>query len=78
MTRTIAGAESNALYYALAIGADLGGNATLIASSSNLVVAGITERAGYRLTFRKFLSVGLPATAITTALGCVWLLLRFT
>lgn len=78
MTRTIGGAESNALYYGLAIGADLGGNATLIASSSNLVVAGITERAGYRLTFRKFLAAGLPATAITTALGCVWLLLRFT
>jgi Na+/H+ antiporter NhaD/arsenite permease-like protein len=78
MTRSIAGAESNALFYGLALGADLGGNATLIASSANLVVAGITERAGYRLTFRKFLALGLPATAITTALGCVWLLLRFT
>lgn len=77
LTRTIPGAESNALYYGLAIGADLGGNSSLIGSSANLVVAGITERAGYKLTFRKFLQVGLPATAITTAIGCVWLIIHF-
>jgi len=77
LTRTIPGAESNALYYGLAIGADLGGNSSLIGSSANLVVAGITERAGYKITFRKFLQVGLPAMAITTALGFLWLIIHF-
>lgn len=77
LTRTIPGAESNALYYGLAIGADLGGNSSLIGSSANLVVAGITERAGYKITFRKFLQVGIPATAITAAVGCLWLIIHF-
>lgn len=77
LTRTIPGAESNALYYGLAIGADLGGNSSLIGSSANLVVAGITERAGYKITFRKFLQVGFPAMVITTALGCLWLIIHF-
>lgn len=77
LTRTIPGAESNALYYGLAIGADLGGNSSLIGSSANLVVAGITERAGYKITFWKFLQAGLPAMFITTVLGCLWLIIHF-
>jgi Na+/H+ antiporter NhaD/arsenite permease-like protein len=77
LTRTIPGAENYALYYGLAIGADLGGNSSLIGSSANLVVAGITERAGYRITFRKFLQVGVPATIVTTAIGCLWLIIHF-
>ena len=77
LTRITPGADSKVLYYALAVGASLGGSGTLIGSSSNLVVAGITERAGYRISFREFLKVGLPATLTTTALGCIWLLIRF-
>jgi Na+/H+ antiporter NhaD/arsenite permease-like protein len=77
LTRVIPGAESNALYFGLAIGADLGGNSSLIGSSANLVVAGIAERAGYKITFRRFLQIGIPATAITTAIGCLWLIIHF-
>lgn len=77
LTRTIPGAESYVLYYGLAVGADMGGNSTLIASSANLVVAGIAERAGYPITFRKFLKIGVPATLITVAIGCLWLFLHF-
>lgn len=77
LSRTVPDINGSALYYALALGADLGGNTTLIASSSNLVVAGIAERAGYPISFRRFISVGLPATIITVALGCIWLLIRF-
>jgi len=77
LTRNIPGAQNNVLYYGLAVGADMGGNGTLIASSANLVVAGIAERAGYPVTFKKFLKVGAPATLITVAIGCVWLFLHF-
>ena len=77
LTAATPGIDGNALYYTLALGADMGGNSSLIASSANLIVAGITERAGYPLTFMKFLSAGLPATIITTALGMLWLLIRF-
>lgn len=77
LSRSVPGLAGNALYYALALGSDLGGNSSLIASSANLVVAGITERAGYPITFMKFLRIGLPATLVTVTLGSVWLILRF-
>ncbi|MBN1313412.1 MAG: ArsB/NhaD family transporter [Anaerolineae bacterium] len=77
LTHTVPNAENKVLFYALSTGANLGGNSTLIGSSANLVVAGVTERAGYRITFRQFLKVGLPATIVTTAIGCLWLLVHF-
>jgi Na+/H+ antiporter NhaD/arsenite permease-like protein len=77
LTRTIPGAENNVLWYALSIGAAMGGNSTLIGASPNLVTAGISERAGFRITYMQFLKVGLPATVLTVAVGMVWLFIRF-
>jgi Na+/H+ antiporter NhaD/arsenite permease-like protein len=77
LSRTIPGAENNVLWFALSIGAAMGGNSTLIGSSPNLVTAGIAERAGYRMTYLEFLKVGLPATILTVIVGTVWLLLHF-
>jgi Na+/H+ antiporter NhaD/arsenite permease-like protein len=77
LTQTIPGAESGVLWFGLSIGAAMGGNSTLIGSSPNLVTAGISERAGYRITYRGFLVIGLPATIITVLIGTVWLLIRF-
>ena len=77
LTRTIPGAESDVLWYALSIGAAMGGNSTLIGASPNLVTAGISERAGYRVTYIEFLKIGLPAATITVIVGTVWLFIRF-
>jgi Na+/H+ antiporter NhaD/arsenite permease-like protein len=77
LTRTIPGAENNVLWFALSIGAAMGGNSTLIGASPNLVTAGIAERAGFRMTYLEFLKVGLPATILTVIVGTVWLLIRF-
>ncbi len=77
LTRTIPGAENEVLWYALSIGAAMGGNSTLIGASPNLVTAGISERAGFRITYLQFLKVGLPATLLTVAVGTVWLFIRF-
>ena len=77
LSRTIPGAESDVLWYALSIGAAMGGNSSLIGASPNLVTAGIAERAGFRITYIEFLKVGLPATIITVAVGTVWLFIRF-
>ncbi len=77
LTRTIPGAENNVLWFALSIGAAMGGNSTLIGSSPNLVTAGIADRAGYRMTYLGFLKVGLPATILTVIVGTLWLLIRF-
>jgi Na+/H+ antiporter NhaD/arsenite permease-like protein len=77
LTRIVPGAESNVLWYALSVGAAMGGNSSLIGSSPNLVTAGIAERAGFRITYLRFLKAGLPATLITVVVGTVWLLIRF-
>ncbi|MFN2165478.1 MAG: SLC13 family permease, partial [Anaerolineae bacterium] len=77
LTRTVPGAESHVLWYGLSIGAAMGGNSTLIGSSPNLVTAGISERAGFRISYLEFLKVGLPATVITVVIGTIWLFIRF-
>ncbi|MCL7454241.1 MAG: SLC13 family permease [Anaerolineae bacterium] len=77
LTRTVPGAESGVLWYALSVGAAMGGNSTLIGASPNLVTAGISERAGYRITYLDFLKVGFPATIVTVIIGTIWLLIRF-
>jgi len=58
--------DYNPLWYALAFGADLGGNGTLIGASANLVAIAVAERFGYRIFFREFLIKGLPLMVITT------------
>jgi len=77
LTKQIPGAENDALFFALSVGAAMGGNGTLIGSSPNLVTAGIAERAGYPITYGTFLKYGLPATIITVSVGTLWLLIRF-
>jgi Na+/H+ antiporter NhaD/arsenite permease-like protein len=77
LTRTIPGAGSNVLWYGLSIGSAMGGNSTLIGASPNLVTAGISERAGYKISYMNWLKVGLPAMLITVVIGTIWLLIRF-
>jgi Na+/H+ antiporter NhaD/arsenite permease-like protein len=77
LSGSIPGASSKVLYYALSMGAAMGGNGLLIGAEANLVTAGITSQAGSRISFMEFLKVGLPVTYITLAAGFLWLLLRF-
>lgn len=77
LTTIIPGAESMVLFYALSVGAAMGGNSTLIGSSPNLVTAGIAERAGYPITYMYFLKKGYPAMIITVGLATLWLIFHF-
>jgi Na+/H+ antiporter NhaD/arsenite permease-like protein len=77
LTRTVPGAHSNVLYYALSMGAAMGGNGTLIGAEANLVTAGITEQAGTPINFREFLRIGMPVTFLTLLAGFLWLVLWF-
>ena len=61
--------DYNPLWYALAIGADFGGNGTLIGASANLVAISVAERHGYRVTFKDFIIKGLPYMVATVAIG---------
>ncbi len=53
------------LWWALSLGACLGGNGTLIGASANVVAAGIAEREGYRVGFKEFLMVAFPLMIIS-------------
>ena len=77
LSGSIPGASNKVLYYALSMGAAMGGNGLLISAEANLVTAGITEQAGSPISFNKFLKIGLPVTYLTLAVGSLWLLLWF-
>jgi Na+/H+ antiporter NhaD/arsenite permease-like protein len=70
-------AESKIIYWALILGADLGGNATYLGSAPNIVAVGLLTQAGYRLSFGRFMRDGVPVTVITLIIASIWLVLRY-
>jgi Na+/H+ antiporter NhaD/arsenite permease-like protein len=69
--------RSQVLWWALALGADLGGNATAIGASANVIVLGIAERAGKPISFWQFTRYGLIVTLVTVTLAVPYLYLRY-
>jgi len=65
------------LWWSLALGADLGGNATAIGASANVVMLGLAERAGRRITFWQFTRYGLVVAFVTVACCAPYLWLRY-
>ena len=70
-------AHGHALWWALAAGADFGGNATAIGASANVVVIGIALRAGNPISFWEFTRKGVVITAITILVAAPYLWLRY-
>ncbi|MFI6438516.1 SLC13 family permease [Streptomyces sp. NPDC050759] len=75
LVQSMGGSGDHVMWWALAIGADLGGNATAIGASANVVVLGIAERNRQPISFWQFTKYGLVVTVVTVALsaGYVWL-----
>ena len=69
--------EVRPLWWSLALGADFGGNLTLIGASANVVVAGMSERAGQRISFLKFMLYGIPVTLVSLLVATVYVLIRY-
>jgi Na+/H+ antiporter NhaD/arsenite permease-like protein len=68
----------DAYWWALALGACFGGNATLAAAAANVAAAGMAARAGQPIGFLVFLRVGLPVTAISLLITTAHIVLRYT
>jgi Na+/H+ antiporter NhaD/arsenite permease-like protein len=68
---------AKALWWALALGADLGGNATAVGASANVVVTGIAARNGHKISFWHFTRYGLVVAAVTVTLCLPYLYLRY-
>jgi Na+/H+ antiporter NhaD/arsenite permease-like protein len=65
------------LWWALALGACLGGNGTLIGASSNLIVAGLAVKAKQPFTYMDFLKVGAPTAIISFVLSSLYIYFRY-
>lgn len=64
-------------WWALALGADLGGNATAVGASANVVVLGIAARNGHPISFWQFTRYGLVVAAVTVFIAWLYVALRY-
>jgi Na+/H+ antiporter NhaD/arsenite permease-like protein len=64
------------VWWALALGACFGGNGSLIGAAANVMVAGLGERAGYPISFGKFLALGLPMMLGSMVIATLYMYLR--
>jgi len=69
--------QQQSLWWALALGADLGGNATAIGASANVVITGIAKRNGHPISFWEFTRYGLIVAAVTIACCVPYVALRY-
>ena len=65
------------VWWSLALGACLGGNGTLIGASANVVVAGMSEKAGKKITFMQFTKYGMPLMIESVIICTVYIWIRY-
>jgi Na+/H+ antiporter NhaD/arsenite permease-like protein len=65
------------LWWALSLGACLGGNGTLIGASANLTVAGFAEQEGVPFRFWRFTKLAFPLMLLSIAIAHLYLYLRY-
>ncbi|MEQ6325584.1 ArsB/NhaD family transporter [Mycobacterium canetti] len=70
-------AHPDTLWWALALGADFGGNLTAVGASANVVMLGIARRAGTTISFWEFTRKGVVVTAVSLVLSAVYVWLRY-
>jgi Na+/H+ antiporter NhaD/arsenite permease-like protein len=71
------GTDSNVLWWALALGADFGGNLTAVGASANVVMLGIAKRSGNPISFWEFTRKGFAVTIMSAVLSAIYLWLRY-
>jgi Na+/H+ antiporter NhaD/arsenite permease-like protein len=71
------GTGDDAHWWALALGACFGGNATLVAAAANVAAAGMAARAGRPIGFVEFLRIGLPVTLISMLIATAYIAVRY-
>ncbi|WP_165171321.1 SLC13 family permease [Adlercreutzia sp. ZJ242] len=77
LTMESSGMDVMPLWWAVSLGACLGGNGSLIGASANVVLSDISKKNGYEITFVQFLKVGFPLMMVTVIIAAVYLVIRF-
>lgn len=65
------------VWWSLALGACLGGNSSPIGASANVIVVGMAEKAGKKISFMRFVAYGVPIMVLTVAISMVYVWLRY-
>ena len=73
----VAGVDVFPLWWAISLGACLGGNGSLVGASANVVLSGIANKEGYPVSFMGFTKVGFPIMVLTVAIATGYLLVVF-
>ena len=71
------GMDVTPLWWAVSLGACLGGNGSLIGASAHVVLSDISKKHGYEITFAKFFKTGFPIMLLTILIAGVYLVVRF-
>lgn len=74
---TITTISNDGLWWALAFGADFGGNMTIVGASANVVAVGLAYASGYKITFWQFAKYGIPVTVVSTVMVLPYVLIRY-
>ena len=77
LTMQSEGMDVTPIWWALSLGACLGGNGTLIGASANVVLSGISKNNGHPITFGQYFKIGFPMMILSIAVCSVFLLIRF-
>ena len=72
-----AGMDVMPLWWALSLGACLGGNGTIIGASANVVLTGVSAKHGYPITYMQFLKIGFPMMIMSIVICTVYMLIRY-
>ncbi|MDP4181838.1 MAG: SLC13 family permease, partial [Bacillota bacterium] len=73
----MSGMNLNPLWWALSLGACLGGNGTIIGASANVVACSIAEEHGHKITFRNYLKVAFPIMLVSVIISTVYLVIFY-
>lgn len=77
LAATTPGAELATLAYSLSVGTDIGGSATPIGASANVVGTSVVSKAGHPVGWGKYCKSAIPATAIVLIISMVVIKLRY-
>lgn len=73
----VSGMSITPLWWALSLGACLGGNGTIIGASANVIASGMMEKNGHRISFNRYFKICFPLMVITIVISSVYLLVFF-
>lgn len=69
----LGGMDVSTLWWALSLGACLGGNGTIFGASSNVIVSGMLQKKGYKMSFFHFFKIGFPLMILSIIISTIYL-----